>query len=85
MAIVGLMKKTKIFNSDITFIMPTKVSEKKLFANIILLVSSVVLLTQVNLFNAPVRVSEKGLAMIAVSVMLMMAAVGLLKRAFVKA
>ena len=64
--------------------MPTKVSEKKLFASVVLFISSFVLLFQVKLFDTPVRVSEKGLAFVIVSIVLMVVAVSLCKRAFTK-
>jgi uncharacterized membrane protein len=64
--------------------MPTKVSERKLLASIMLFASGCTLLLKAKLFAQPVYVSEKGLAFISVAIALIILAIILYRRALVK-
>ena len=65
--------------------MPTKVSERKLFASIFLFAIALLVLLNVRLFASPVHVSEMGLLRLVLAFALLLLAAKLLKRAFVKA
>ena len=64
--------------------MPTKVSEKRLVIAIISFVSSMVLLANATLFDAPVRVSEKGLLYFIIAFALIFFSLSSFRRSIVK-
>jgi uncharacterized membrane protein YiaA len=64
--------------------MPTKVSEKKLFFSVVLLTGAIMFLLNANLFNAPVRISEKGIAFVFAGIVLLTISIRLLRKAVVK-
>jgi hypothetical protein len=65
-------------------IMPTKLSEKKLFIGIALFCAAIFLITKATLFAGPVQVSEQGLLFIASGILLLGASAWVLRRAIVK-
>ena len=61
--------------------MRIRVSEKKLFLSLVLLIAGLALLWRVKLFHAPVRISEKGLAVALFALLMIYLSHRLYKRA----
>jgi hypothetical protein len=64
--------------------MPTKVSERSLVASIALFATAITLLFNAKFFDAPVRISEKGIALIALGILLFLFSIRLLRKAVVR-
>jgi hypothetical protein len=64
--------------------MPTKVSERNLILSIALFTIAIILLVNAKLFNAPVEISEKGIAFIVIGITAAAFALRYFKKAVVK-
>ena len=64
--------------------MPTKVSERNLLTSVVLFTIATTLLFSAKLFNAPVQISEKGIAFIVIGLTAAAFAVKYVKKAIVK-
>jgi uncharacterized membrane protein YiaA len=64
--------------------MPTKVSERNLILSIALSAIAIALLFSAKLFNAPVQISEKGIAFIVIGITAAAFAARYFKKAIVK-
>lgn len=64
--------------------MATKLSEKKILPGILLLIGAIVILLNIKIFRAPVQVSEKGILVTFLGILLFAASIKLLKRSFIK-
>ena len=60
--------------------MPAKIAEKRLFAGVALFVLSVLLLFNTTLINTPIRVPEKGMALVLIAVILLILSVRLISK-----
>jgi hypothetical protein len=63
--------------------MPAKVSERKLFLSLLFFAGAVILILNVNVFSAPVRISEKGLGLIVTAIALLGISVRMFRKAIV--
>jgi hypothetical protein len=64
--------------------MPTKVSERNLLISIAIFLIAITLFFSAKLFNAPVRISEKGIAFIVLGLAAVVFAIRFLKKAIVR-
>lgn len=60
--------------------MPTKVSERNLLLSTVLFVTAIALLFSAKLFKAPVEISEKGIAIVAMGIIAVLLSIKLFKK-----
>jgi hypothetical protein len=64
--------------------MPTKVSERNLILSVAIFVIAIALLFNAKLFNAPVKISEKGILFIVLGATLSLVSIKLFKKAILR-